>query len=136
MQKIILMLLMMILLGGCAEMNSKFDCPTKPGVSCASLDQVNAKVDRGEIGSSITELTDHTHVKDNSFSQTRLMKPVYIVSPSVRKPLRYGETVQHIWIAPFEDTSGNYHQESDIYTIAKPGHWINYPIKSINGDEE
>ncbi len=127
---------MMILLSGCAEMNSKFDCPMKPGVSCSSLDQVNAKVDRGEIGSSTTEPTDYTSVKNNSFNQTQSMKPVYMVSPSVRKPLRYGETVQRIWIAPFEDTSGNYHQESDIYTISKPGHWIDYPVKSINTEEE
>ncbi len=41
---------MMIRKSGCAEADSKFDCPMKPGVSCSSLDQVNAKVDRGEIG--------------------------------------------------------------------------------------
>lgn len=136
-RKLILILPVIILLSGCAEMNSKFDCPMKPGVSCASLDQVNAKVDRGEIGSSpMPESTYHASVKNSSFSRTRLIEPAYFTSPDVRKPLRYGETVQRIWIAPFEDKSGNYHQESDIYTIVKPGHWIGYPVKSINNDEE
>ena len=52
-----------------------------------------------------------------------------------RKPLRYGETVQRIWIAPFEDTSGNYHQESYVYTIVKPGHWLGYPVKATSEEE-
>ena len=46
-------------------------------------------------------------------------------------PLRYGETVQRIWVAPYEDTEGNYHQDSLMYSIVKRGHWIGAPLKSI-----
>ena len=48
-QKMLWSMTVFILLTGCAEMNSQFDCPMKPGVRCESLDQVNARVDRGEI---------------------------------------------------------------------------------------
>ena len=130
---LILILPILALLSGCAEMNSKFDCPMRPGVSCRSLDEVNAKVDSGEIGSSSTVLTYHPSTKNISPHQ---IVPRLFSELRVRKPLRYGESVQRIWIAPFEDTAGNYHQESDIYTIVKPGHWIGYPVKAINSNEE
>jgi len=81
-----IILLLMLVLSGCAGMNPKFDCPMKPGIRCESLDQVNDRVNRGEIG-------------------------------------RYAETVQHVWIAPFEDTSGNYHEESNVYSVVEPGYW-------------
>lgn len=140
MKKLWLMLILPILapltsLSGCAEMNSTFDCPMKPGVSCASLDEVNAKVDRGEIGSSSTELP-HPSTKNISLNQTQPTEPPSFSEARWKKPLRYGESVQHIWVAPYEDTAGNYHQESDIYTIVKPGHWIGYPVKAIASDEE
>lgn len=135
-KKLFFMLPVLISLTGCAGMNSQFDCPMKPGVSCRSLDQVNAKVDRGEITGESTELTYHPRPKYMSSHQTQLTQSVTFSGLQTRKPLRYGESVQRIWIAPFEDTSGNYHQESDVYTIVKPGHWIGYPVKAINGDEE
>lgn len=136
-KKIIITLPILILLSGCAEMNSKFDCPMTPCVRCESLDQVNARVDRGEIGAS-TGTASTRHAIDRNYSCTQIysIKQPCFVNASIRKPLRYSETVQHIWIAPFEDTSGNYHQESNIYTIAKPGHWIASPVKEINYDEE
>lgn len=54
-KKIIVMgfLLLPLLLTGCAAMNTNFDCPMKPGVTCESLDSINAKVDRGKIGREI-----------------------------------------------------------------------------------
>ena len=133
---LIVMLPILISLTGCASMNSNFDCPMKPGIMCASLDEVNAKVDRGEIGNEPIELTYHP-LNNKPFHQARLLEPASCDdNPEIRKPLRYGESVMRVWVAPFEDTVGNYHKESDIYTIVKPGHWIGYPVKAINDDEE
>ena len=47
------------------------------------------------------------------------------------QPVRYGETVQRIWIAPYEDTEGNYHQDSFMYSVMKGGHWKGNPVKNI-----
>lgn len=91
----------MNLVTGCAEVNSQFDCPMKPGIRCESLDEINAHVNNGEIG-----------------------------------PVRSKETVQHIWIAPFEDTAGNYHQANEVYTVAKPGAWMGNPVKESAMDED
>lgn len=47
------------------------------------------------------------------------------------QPLRYGETVQRIWVTPYEDSEGNYHEDSTLYTIVKKGHWIGNPLKAV-----
>lgn len=115
------------MLNGCSNMNSSFDCPMKPGVRCESLDQVNRRVDRGEIGQQ--EIQIASSIKP-SFMNTA-SSPVRIG----HQPLRLSETVQRIWIAPFEDTNGNYHQASEVFTIARPGRWIGSPVKSFQEED-
>ena len=106
MMKILLITLcLLFLLPGCASLNSDFDCPVKPGVMCKSLDEVNSGVDRHAMGSS---------VRSPSADQ-------FSVPPDA--PARYAETIMPIWIAPYEDAQGNYHNESKIFTVVKPGYW-------------
>lgn len=132
--KKILVIFMTIILNACSGINSQFDCPMKPGIRCESIESVNARVDRGEIGNShlqsnVSPLSiqpiqyRHSVYKQNNFSKDG-------------EPLRYSETVMRVWVAPFEDKEGNYHQESDIYTITKNGKWIGAPLKEINEDGE
>jgi type IV conjugative transfer system lipoprotein TraV len=47
------------------------------------------------------------------------------------KPIRSGENVQQIWIGPYEDNDGNYHEPSYIYSVTKKGQWIGEPVKEI-----
>jgi conjugal transfer pilus assembly protein TraV len=130
MQKIIFIISISVLLTSCAEMNSNFDCPLKPGTRCESLDQVNARIDRGEIG--------HDEVSCQSCQQKRSMGSIKNIDLMVHKenePLRYSESVMRVWIAPFEDTSGNYHQESEIFTVVKPAHWRDDPPHAVFDQE-
>lgn len=128
------MLPLLMLLSSCAEMNTQFDCPMTSGIRCESIDSVNARVDRGEMRrSNMSKVSDENLqtmpvYKDSLSANTRY--------PSKAKSLRYGETVQRVWVAPFEDKQGNYHQESDIYTVTKPGSWIGTPLKETNDDGE
>jgi conjugal transfer pilus assembly protein TraV len=123
-----------ILLSGCSSINSQFDCSMKPGIRCESIDSVNERVDRGEIGgassasSLITSSTQSISYKDAVYSKINFYKN--------GEPLRYGETVMRVWVAPFEDKEGNYHQESDIYTITKPGSWVGAPLKELDVNGE
>lgn len=134
MKKIILLISVALLLNACASTNSQFDCPMKPGIRCESIDSVNARIDRGEIsGNHSLKLAS-----SNEFDSSRSDYPHYFNMSHFGKdePLRYGETVMRVWVAPFEDKEGNYHQESDIFTITKPGHWIGAPLKTTNIEEE
>lgn len=115
------------LMVGCSSLNSQFDCPMKPGVRCENIDSVNARVDRGELGQANIAYPPIEYKSNFHYSRNHYL--------SKEHPLRYAETVMRVWIAPFEDTAGNYHQESEIDTITKSGHWAGHPLKGTVGDE-
>lgn len=128
MRRIIILTLMLIQLGtltACSTMNSKFDCPNQAGVRCKSLDQINAMVNNGQLSGRATE--ESTNINNDLQFQAFPQ----LASYQTGSPIRYGETVQRIWIAPYEDTEGNYHQDSVMYVVMKNGHWIGNPVKTI-----
>ncbi len=135
----------MLSLSGCADMNSTFDCPLKAGVMCKSVDQLNGMVDKGELGrdddtgSNCPDCkkgdSKGKDAKPNSPQLTDFNTPYPsegIAQPG--QPVRYGETVIRIWVAPFQDSQGTYHQESTEFKVVKPGHWIGAPVDAISND--
>ena len=124
MKKILFILSLIIALSGCASLNTQFDCPMKPGIRCESIDSIYARVDRGEIGN--RQFACHSPLPPTSVTL------ISYCSLSNSKPHRYGETVQRVWVAPFEDKEGNYHQESEIYTVVKQARWMGAPLKEIH----
>lgn len=121
---------LLMLMSSCAELNDKFDCPAQSGIRCESITSINARVDRGELGvHGINSIENKTMEAIPTYIPHQLNTPHY---SSKGEPLRYAETVQRVWVAPFEDKQGNYHQENDIYTVAKPGKWIGAPLKEID----
>jgi conjugal transfer pilus assembly protein TraV len=101
---------------GSGELNSQFTCPMKPGVSCQSLDQVNTLVDQGKLAqakpvpSTETTLTVDIHYLADAGDSTDSIK---------RNP----ETVMRLWIAPYQDSQGNYFSANTVYHVIQPGHW-------------
>lgn len=123
--KILLAIITPIVMSGCASMNSDFDCPMKNGVRCQSLDEVNAAVDRGELGGSGVAVD----VSRPSYTNVTYLQ----YKDGTSSKLRYPEDVMRVWIAPYEDTNGNYHQASSVYTVTRPGYWMGNPPKEIKG---
>lgn len=112
-------------LTACGTMNSSFDCPNKAGVMCKSLDQVNTMVDNGQIRgrSQMSVVSENGNLDFTPYPETTGYFP--------GQPIRYGETVQRIWVTPYEDAEGNYHDDSTLYTVVKKGRWIGNPPKVI-----
>lgn len=103
----------LMLLTGCASMNNSFDCPLKSATRCESLDQVNTRIDRKEIGS-------------EAGSGWKSPDPVWHAATgevTPENPMRHPETIQQVWVAPYEDSQGNYHGESSVYAVMTPGFW-------------
>lgn len=121
------MAFLLIGLNGCTSMNSSFDCPNRAGVSCKSLDQINGMVDNGQIRSHsmITREVEVVSIDQPEFQ-------VFKGSMGTYATMRSRETVQRIWIAPYEDTEGNYHGESFMYTVMKSGQWKHDPVKTVS----
>ncbi len=95
----------------------------QPGVNCSSLDQVNTMIDQGKIGakrSTINYNLTAAPIQSQATTFARLNS-----SSANLEWLRQPETVMRIWIAPYEDQDGNYHQPGMLYSVVKPGRWNN-----------
>lgn len=121
----------LLALTGCAGMNADFTCPMKPGHMCRSLDDVNRLVDQGNVGSNTDAISESKSSAKNSQHVQDDVTPYPIAIPNLGDPLRYGESVLRVWVAPYEDKAGNYHQPSVMYAVVHPGHWMGSPVQAI-----
>lgn len=113
-------------LTGCAGMNGQFGCNEKAGRGCTPVYEVNKRADSGMYafgeGASHSSVNGKAQVINNEGSNYALNG----------QPLRHKESVQHIWIAPFEDKDGVYHQASSIFVVLKKSHWDGLPPSVID----
>jgi len=105
-------------LTACTSNNDLFDCPAGKGVGCQSISEVNRRVDRGDFENQREERTD----------SLKALAPVAMtfddrVQPSSPGIERVPEKNLRLWIAPFQDEDGNFHEESAIHTIVRQGRW-------------
>jgi conjugal transfer pilus assembly protein TraV len=123
---------MMVFLSGCSSLNSEFDCPMKPGVMCQSLDQVNSMVDQGKLGATPTPCLECERLRNEHVSST-CKEAANTIPPE--HALRTQDSVARIWIAPFEDSEGDYYAANTVYHVMKPSHWSNHPVKTDSEGE-
>ena len=122
------------LLSGCAGVNGSFACDKTAGDSCESMSMVNQQTDAGAFAQG-----DGGTAQNSTVESAAPVNPsgFDVATPQAGAPIRYGESVARIWIAPFEDKEGNYHEPSYVYTVIQSSHWIGAPAKSIQaiGDD-
>ena len=116
---------------GCANRSAPPRCPDAMGLTCARVDQINTMVNRGQLGVVPVAHARHRDTKPfHPFSMSH-----HRASPS-HQPLWHSEKVMEVWVAPYQDQSGNYHQASLIDTVVKPGHWINSPPQALTREQD
>ncbi len=111
-------------LTGCAgaltglEGESKFACKAPDGVTCSSLSGIYANAVANNLPAlrkdRKSELASTTQAKDSVITGQ---------VASSGDPLRIQPTVLRIWIAPWEDTDGDLHDQSYLYVVANSGRW-------------
>jgi len=109
---VIILLFLFILLTGCSSTGKHSDCHLSsagPDGKCDSVSLINA--------------TKNAKDGDKFYG--------YPINSFEGKPIRKGENVQQIWIGPYEDSDGNYHEPSYVYSVIKKGIWIGEPVKEI-----
>jgi len=106
--KRILIISLIIFLCGCAGMKKQQGCNIGTDSKCGSLDAVFNK-------------------------QEKEKKEVmgYPISGYAGSPIRSHEKVQQIWLGPYEDEDGNFHEPSYVYTVVKKGIWFGEPAEAI-----
>lgn len=120
---------LVLLLVGCSTPSETFDSEAIQGVGAKSITQVNRMVDRNEIKG----LDD-----DNAQNVSAAHSPVFqllhssggeddaekAISLSDYKMLkRHPEKHIRVWIAPFQDQKGHFHESSVVHTVIQRGYW-------------
>jgi conjugal transfer pilus assembly protein TraV len=126
-------------LGGCSTTSETFDCQSGKGVGCKSISTVNKMVDQGSLGGEVEEGKQSlilpssvpimsTGSNDVETSGNTLADKAF--SQQANVPLsddflvrRVSEEHLRVWIAPFQDAQGNFHEGSIVHTVLKPGFW-------------
>ena len=124
-------------LTGCEMMNSDYDCPLSASASCMPLHDMDVAVSQGVYPKENKDSSDITNREitnrdintdaDNNSVATKSGKNLTIGS----SPKRTNEMVAKIWLAPFIDSKGDYHEQSVVYAVVKNSAWVNLPINSV-----
>jgi len=138
---------LMAALAGCSSLNvgeSDFECSGMPGdfqggVACASATEVYEMTNNGEVPNPVTpveEMKRQQQERLNGTSQAPSdvdgqpagVDPItqdYVTPalPNRPVPIRTPAKVMRIWVAPWEDTSGNLNVPGYVYTEIEPRRW-------------
>ena len=112
-------------LTACATTGSEFSCPAPKTGMCKSVHQVDKMVSTGVLGKDSDDMSSQTVNPWNNFESSY---PSMIADES---PLRTQDKVMKIWIASYQDSSGDYHYPSTVLTVIQKGGWSSNPVKSI-----
>lgn len=130
--RIFLLFISSLLLAACARgLNTQFSCQQKANglKGCASLTAVDNRIDAGlwppqEKSTLMASYPASLQQKivlptDNNDTDSKIIQ---------RQP----ETINTIWIAPFEDTQGDYHHAQWLDVIVSPSTWQPQPVRKDN----
>ena len=110
-------------LTACAGMSGNFACNAKGTDSCMPI----SAVDHGDYRVQDT--------KQHSVSINPNARGYRASTPMPGEPIRRSEDIQRVWIAPYEDHLGNYHEPSFVYFVLKKSSWIGVGTKEIQLEE-
>lgn len=130
---VISLLISVTLLSGCAGMNGKFACDATAGDSCTPVSIVNRNAQAGDYDN-VDNSGDLGTASQQNFGYASKDVGYNVTTPIPGEPVRFGESVQRIWIAPYKDSSQNFHEPSYVYTVLNKSHWIGLPEQSITDD--
>lgn len=139
-----------LLLAGCASSGlsgiggtSEFSCAAPPGVSCMSITGLNANAAKGTLPAMKHRAEDEKVVEKGKDGKAPAQVPVAYMpqgttggeqiarvspkgmdAPYSGTPLRTPARILRIWLAPFEDTDMDLHDQKYVYVTIHTGRWV------------
>lgn len=114
-------------LGGCAGTmsgitgDSKFACKAPDGVTCSSLSGVYANA----VANNLPAMRKEGKGGEASgYLATQPAGEIIGRAPSAGDVIRSQPKILRVWIAPWEDTDGDLHDQSYVYVVTDPGRWV------------
>lgn len=126
-------------LSGCAGEHSNFDCNEVGGIqSCVTLGHVNRMATQGDFDRGSNGSSNTSSKTDNAKLTSANTNPqgMFLKTPSAGEPMRFGESIQDVWIAPYQTSDGEYVWPSMVTIILHKGHWIGDPVNAIQKSGE
>jgi type IV conjugative transfer system lipoprotein TraV len=124
-----------LILSGCAGTNGNFSCQAVSGGGCTPVSQINDKANAGVFKEEAMSREVSGLSSTQTFQTTSNQSGYHGVTPAAGEPVRAGERIQRIWIAPYQDLANNYHEPSYLYIVLERPHWIGIPPKEIKSSE-
>lgn len=129
--------LVMALVGCASAGSSTFSCPSPSTGMCSSVGTVDTMVKTGQLNNTSNQSSANTQSASvntgndatGSFGNFSTPFPDSVITPGA--PLRIQEQIMPIWIAPYQDKEGNYHDAATLYTIVHPGTWAGNPVPEV-----
>lgn len=133
--------LVMLLVGCASAGSSTFSCPSPSTGMCSSVGTVDTMVKTGQLNNGTSQSDAATQTASantgsgasGSFGNFSTPFPDSVITPGA--PLRIQEQIMPVWIAPYQDKEGNYHDAATLYTIVHPGTWAGNPVPEVDDDE-
>lgn len=124
-----------LMLSGCAGATSDFSCQATAAGGCTPVSQVNDKANAGVFKSEGLSGEEGALSSTQTFQIRGRQSGYHAMTPAAGEPVRAGERIQRIWIAPYQDLANNYHEPSYLYIVLEGPHWIGIPSKEIKLSE-
>lgn len=120
------------LLTACSSMSgldgsSSFGCKAAPGVSCVSMSGVYQNANAGALPFQKEEAAALVSDEKRPYagvSRGEKVSPRDMNAAFSGMPVRQPPLVLRVWTAPFEDESGDLHDQSYFYTMVHSGRWM------------
>lgn len=112
-------------LTACSTASETFDSEPGKGVGAKPITQVNKMVDRGEINGITPSKEEREEVYAPVFSPSALQNPNIETIHLSNKTILHRQPERHLrlWVAPFQDAQGNFHEGAVIHTLLARGYW-------------
>lgn len=128
-------------LTGCASSGSgSFSCPAPNTGMCSPVHSVDKMVSSGQIGQDNNVNTSNNtqsvaaSQSAGAFDNFSTPYPASIITAGA--PLRIQEQIMAVWITPYQDKQGNYHDASTLYTVIEKGQWAAHPVTETSNPDD
>lgn len=111
----------LFLLAACSSASEHFDSEATQGVGVKSLSEVNAMIDQGKLAGIPVEGATAVAPQVVAKPSSSALATILLSDQSLAQ--RQPEQHLRIWIAPFQDNQGNFHEGSIVHTLQRPSFW-------------
>lgn len=124
--KRILLLVCLLALAGCGsfsglDASTQFACKAPDGILCESMSGIYANA----VAQNLPGQRVHRDTGNNPQVATTASAPAVLPRPlSSGTPIRSPARVLRFWIAPWEDSDGDLHDQSYVYLAVDTGRWV------------